>query len=312
MIKKIKKIIIILILLFFCLYLIINPIVLTNSVNYSINIFLKYLFPTLFPFFILTDLLINYNVTYYIGKILKKTFGFLFNIGEEESFIYILSIFTGQPSNAKYIKDLLDRNVISIKNATIFLSYSFFPSPMFIIGTIGILFYNNIFIGIIIFISILLSNSIFAIIIRNKYDKNNNSYKYSKPFNFGKIINKSILSSFNTLLLILGSITIFIIIINTFKHLVSDNTIFNTLISGLLEITIASKNISVLDINLYFKILLTTIILSFGGISVHTQVKSILCDYNIKYFTILKYKFYIMVISFIIAILLIIIMANYI
>lgn len=284
-------------LVFICFYLIINPNVLINSVNYSINLFFNYIFPTLFPFFILSDLLINYNVCFYIGKLFKKVFGFLFNFGEEETFIYILSIFSGQPSNAKYVKDLLDKNIINIKNATILLSTSFFPSPIFIIGTIGYLFYNSLEVGVIILLSVYLANIVLGIILRKNYKpivfiKRNSSF-----YPFGKIINKSIINSFNTIIIILGSIVIFITIINIICNIFSNNVFFNTLISSFLEITISSKKISLLNIPLNIKILLTTLVLSFGSLSVHTQVKSILYEYNIKYLTVLKNKIYTSIIS---------------
>lgn len=299
MIKKIKNIITFIILIFFLIIMLTNPNILTKSVYYSINLFIKYIFPALFPFFLLSDILINYSFTYYIGKVFNKFFSFIFNIGEEESFVFILSFISGQPSNAKYIKDLLDKKIISINNANVLLSYTIIPSPMFTISTVGYFFYNSFRIGLIILISIYLSNIFYGIIIRNKYERIKNKKRKNKPVNLAKLLNTSIITSFNTLFIILGSIIIFIIIVNTFDYFFN-STFVNTLLSSVLEITIGSKNISVLNLNINIKILLTTFILTFGGLSVHMQIKSILCDYNIKYSFIIFRKIIISFISTII------------
>jgi len=99
-----------------------------------------------------------------------------------------------------------------------------------------------------------------------------------KNKSFGEIINNALLSSINALLLILGVVTIFMIITTIIEiH-------FNFDISGILEISQGLRNVSLMDIPLKTKTILSTMIISFGGLSVHTQIISILSDTNIKYF----------------------------
>lgn len=289
MIKIFKDYIIPLILMLFTAYIVINPYIIINSVNYSVDLFIENIFPTLFPFFIISELLINYNITYIIGACFKRVSGFLFNINASETFAFILSIFSGQPSNAKYIKDLLDRKIINESEATNLLSYTFFPSPMFVLGTIGTLFYNDLKIGIIILATIYLSNIITGVLFRNKSPKTTSIYeKKNKPLPFGETMHKSIINAVNILMLILGSMTIFVIITNVVSSVFGFNDLFNTLLSSLLEITQGAKKISILEMSLHFKIMLTCVILCFGGLSVHSQVKSILYNYKIKYSKVIK------------------------
>ena len=281
--KNFKDFLIAFILILFTLYIIINPFVLIKSVNYSMELFIYNIFPTLFPFFILSEFLTNYKITYLIGKFLKKGFGYLFKINEEECFAFVLSIFSGQPSNAKYIKDLLDNKKITRNNATNMLCYSFFPSPMFILGTIGTLFYENLKVGVAILFITYFTNIIMGIKFRNKNDQIEVKYKRSKVLPFGKLMNKSILNAFNILFLILGSMTIFVIVTNILIYIFDLDFQIECFIASVLEITQGTKKISLLNIDTNLKIIFSCIALSFGGLSIHSQVMSILYNYKLNY-----------------------------
>ena len=60
------------------------------------------IFPSLFPFFIIPKILINYGFT---PKI--------FNIDPNYSFIFFMSMISGFPSSAKYTKELVDKGIVS-------------------------------------------------------------------------------------------------------------------------------------------------------------------------------------------------------
>lgn len=301
----IKNIIIPSSLILFTIYIIINPYILIHSVEYSTQLFIYNIFPTLFPFFIISEFLTNYKITYLIGKILKKTLGFLFNVNEEVIFAFALSIFSGQPSNAKYIKDLLDQNNITLSTATNLLCYSFFPSPMFIIGTIGVLFYKDINVGYIILFSVYLTNFILGVVLRNQNELSNTKKIKLNILPLGELMHKSILNAFNILFLILGSMTIFVIVTNSIINMFNLNFYIETFLSSFLEITQGCKKISILQVELNLKILLTCFILSFGGLSIHTQVKSILYNYKINYKKVIIYRLYASIISALISLILI-------
>lgn len=294
-----------LIILIIFFFLIINPNILINSVNYSSILFIKNIFPTLFPFFIISELLNNYKITYYFGKILAPIFKPIFRLNEEESMIFILSMFLGQPSNAKLLKEALEKENTCINNVNNILKYTIFPSPIFIIGTIGYTMLNNTKIGYIILIIIYMVNFILAFLNRKNNIIINKNINTKEILNFGSIINKSITNSVNVLLIILGSITLFVIINNILIYFFHTNTILFSLI---LEITQASNKICMLDINNYFKIILLSTTLSFGGISVHTQIKSILYEYKIEYKKVIYNRLLASFICFILSSILIIIM----
>lgn len=251
--------------------------ILYYSVMSSFNLFYDKVYLVLFPFLILGNILISYNVPYLFGKVFGNIFSKIFKINSYSSFLIFLSMITGFPTGSVYINKFFEEGFINSDEAIKLLSISFFPSPMFVISTVGVFLLKNIKLGIIILLSLYITNFLLGLIIRNKYKieiKDNDIFNDIKPF--GVILKESILTSFNTLLLILGNITIFMIISNLIFNYLSLNSFGNSLISGILEMTNGVKKISDLYISNILKVIYITFILSFSGFSIHSQVLSIL------------------------------------
>ena len=296
--KKIITSILIMMLLIFCGFEILSESeTIMSAVSYSFNIWINNIFPSLFPFFVLSEILINYGFVELVSELFKPIFEKIFKINGNAAFIFIMSLLSGFPSNAKYTKELYLQKKLTEKEATKILMFSHFSNPLFILGTVSITFLNDKKLGILVLISHYLSNVIIGILIRNynkeeiikdKFSIKNSILKmHNKRINnnksLGTIITDSLTNSINTLLLILGVVTTFLIIStiidNNFKL-----SLFNkSILSGILEMTQGLKHVSLLNISNYYKAFLITGILSFGGLSVHTQIISIISDTNIKY-----------------------------
>ena len=274
------------------LLIIITFLILTNSeliiktVLYALNIFKKSIFPSLLPFFILSDLLSNYGFIEYTSKLFKPLMNKIFKINSNTSFILVMSMISGFPSSAKYTKDMYLKGYISSYEASKILMFTHFSNPLFIMGAISITFLNNKKIGLFILIIHYITNFIIGFLLRNliKTNINNNIINYNyKTESFSNTLSKSIISGFNTLFLILGTIIVFLIIINLINEYIALNPLIKAILSGFLEMTGGINNVCLLNISLKLKTILITMILSFGGLSVHMQVKSIISDTDIKY-----------------------------
>ena len=284
MMRKTFNIIIIVITLFMLYQVVLEKVLVYNSVNYALNIWVKNLIPTLFPFFIISDILINYNLTLYIPKIFKKMCKFLFNITDNMITILILSIISGFPSNARNTRSLYDKGLITIDEANHILIFSHFSNPLFILTTVAIFFFNDKDIGVILLISHYLSNFLLGILFRKyfNHDSSDCAVEYKMP-DFGNVFVGAIKKSVDTIILICGIVTIFMllasIIINTFNF-----NIYNSmLVKGILEITIGIEALGKLGISMIYKAVIASCFLAFGGLSVHMQVMSQITGTNIKY-----------------------------
>ncbi len=300
MLKK-KNILILIFILFIEIIILFNPNILLVSVSEALNLFINKLFISLFPFFVLNEILLEYNLSYYISSLKYNFLSKIFNINKSSISIIILSLLTGHPSNAKYIKDYLDKGLISESEATKLLIITFFPSPVFVITVVGYLLFNNIEIGIFLLLAVYFINFLLGIIIKNKFDiiKNENILLPINNKNFSVILKNALINSFSTLFLILGNIIIFLLLLNLFNEYFNFTPIINTIFSILIEITNGIKKASILNTNLALKISLTLFALMFSGLSIHSQVSSILSDYKIDYKSVFTYRIIISIISFI-------------
>lgn len=290
--KNIYNLSIILLLLFILVLLITYSNNVISCVLTSIDIWKNNLVTCLLPFFIISDLLINYGFVDLISELTKNITKKLFNLPGEASFVIVTSMLTGFPSSSKLINELLDQNKLTINEANHLLLFTHFPNPIFVFGVISNLLYNKK-ISIIIYVSIILGNLIIGLTTKRKtkfiLDKSNlkttlkNIDKKRKQNNFTIILTNSIYKSINTLILLLGIITTFMIITTLFTNLFNLNLFSKVIISGVLEMTQGIKSISSINLPIYYKVSLITSFISFGGLSIHMQVMSILNEKDIKY-----------------------------
>lgn len=282
--KKYINEIILLLTLFFFIEIIINRDSIFNIINFSLDIWIKNLIPALFPVFIISDLLITYNFINYIPKWFINIFSYLFNIKKDCVLVFFLSMLSGFPSNAKNIRKLYDMNIITSKEASHMLMFTHFSNPLFILSTLSIFFLNNKELGIVILLSHYLSNFIIGIIFRKLNTiSNNNSNKKKEILHFGPIFINAIKSSLDTLLVILGTLTCFLIMSSIIINRFNLNSYNSLLIKSILEITMGLKELSLFNFSNLTKTVLSSCILSFGGLSVHMQVISQLIDTDISY-----------------------------
>ena len=278
--KKIMKLTLFTIFIFIIL---INSYQIMESIRFSFSLCINNLFPSLIPFMLLSNILINYNFIDDLSDMLKNITTKFFKVNKNCSFALVMSILSGTPSNAKYLKDLKDNNLINNADIEKCLKFCHFTNPIFIIGTIGYTFLNNKKLGLIILISHYTSS--FIIGLFNKKSKNlkiSNINITSNKNNFISILKSSINSTIDTLLLILGIITTCIIITTIINNIFNIDNNYKFLF-GIVEITQGLKYLSLSNLNIDIKTIISSFLISFGGICIHMQVFSILNNKKIRY-----------------------------
>lgn len=286
MLNKLKKLFIFLTFTLLIFTFINNSNIIIDSVNVSINLFIKNLFVSSFPFFLLADFLINYNYVYYLSKIFKFKY----------SYVILMCMLSGLPSNAKYISKLLENNQINKEDAEILMSVTFFPNPMFVVVSIGVLVFNSTFTGIVMLLNIYLSNIIFYLIKYKKLTKNNIKIN-NNQLSFSSLLKSSILNNMNTLIVILGTIVFFTTITNILFNYIEMPLVFESIITSIFEMTSGIKKISDLTISTNLKYMLISSSLSLSGLSILAQASSMLSNYNLDFKSIIKNKLIILLLN---------------
>lgn len=291
------KIIKSLILTLFLIVFVLNLDIVINSTLSASHLFITKVFVSIFPFIILSDILYYFNYDLFLKKIFGNIISKLFNVSKNASIIYILSILTSHPGNAIYIKGMLDNKTIDEKDATKILRATYFPSIAFVIGSIGIGIYHDIKIGIILYLITFLNNILIGVFLRGKRKCNDIEYVKENKLTLQETLSNSISKGINTSYIILGNIIIFTILVNLLNHYLGINSTILAIISGMLEMTNGIFMIGNLNINLTYKVILTSFILNFSGLSIIFQTSSILSKYkiNIKKILIIKLIFSIII-----------------
>lgn len=274
-----------------------NKEIVSNTIITSFYIWFNTLVPSMLPMFILSDILINYNFISFIPDKITNIISKIFNISKEAVLVLFISLIAGFPSNGTAIKTSYDLKLISKGEASHLLLFAHFANPLFILQTIGIFYLKNNSFGIIILISHVLSAFLIGVILRNKNHPTKDNYisKNNKSQSFTTIFSSSIKKSINTLLMVSGTVTSFLIISTLICHIFDLNVYLETFVKSTLEMTMGLSSLSNLLIGDIYKVVLSTAIISFGGLSIHLQVASVIDD--IPYTNYLKGRLLHLVIS---------------
>ena len=275
--------------------------------------------PSLFPFFIATELLNYTNITKIFGKLLSKVMRPIFNIPGEGAYAFIMGIISGYPVGAKIVSDFYENGICTKNEAERMLSFTNNSGPLFIIGTVGILLFGNSNIGILLFVTHILSSITVGIIlgISSRFYKisekkhisgiNNVSSEsnVNTLSNLGNILANSISKSITTVLQIGGFVVLFSVILsilnrlNVIEFLSSFFALFsipkelsNGLISGIIELTNGASLVANLNTkNISINIIVCAFLLGFGGFSVLLQVLGIISRVGLNIKTYMVGKF---------------------
>lgn len=269
--KTYQRIIIITFLLtLLILYTINSTLVIKSILDYT-NLFITKLFPTNFVFFMLSTILIDQGLIELINNKLKLN-GSIF-------YVTIMSILSGIPSGSKYTKDLLKKDLISTKTANYLLAFTHFPNPMFVLNTVTILLNKTLALKIL--ICLILSNLIIALIFKPP-KKEVIIINDSPSKDFSESLSKAIIDSLKVILIIYGTSVFFYLITVIINKYLTLNVLSHVLLNGIFDLTKGLFSISLLS-NKLLKSLLIIIFFSFGSLSIHIQIKSIITNTSLKY-----------------------------
>ncbi len=282
--KKYSNQIIVITTFIILIFILFNRDIVSNIVISSFYIWFNTLVPSMFPMFVTSEILINANFVLYVPRFITNFFMRIFNVSKEAVLTILISLIAGFPNNALAIKTSFDGGFISKRECEHLLYICHFANPLFVLETVGVFYLKNNIYGVIILVSNIISSFIIGIILRRRNIPTNNKY-ISKKVNcqsFGTLLSNSIKKSVNTLLMISGVIASFLIVSSLICYIFNFNDYIRTFIYGLFEMTMGIRSLSLLNILDIYKVMLSSVILSFGGLSIHLQVISILDD-KIRY-----------------------------
>lgn len=257
--------------------------------------------PIMFPFLIISRLILNLSNTESESK-MNKFWNKLYHTPKGSFNTFCLAAFSGYPVGAKVIAAMCENKQVNVINAKKMLSYCSVSGPMFILGTVGTIMLKNYKAGLIILISNIIASLLNGLIYRGKNELYlSNETKLKTPNN---ILQDSVYDSLISILMIASYMVLSFLIIELLNHLkilniltciicklLNLNTYHNAVqgfLSGIIEITRGILDISNTTLNLKSKTILASTLVGFGGISIILQSLNFLsklkipCKYIIK------------------------------
>ena len=136
------------------------------AIKKGLSLWANSVVPSLFPFFVATDLLMHTNFVNILGRFLNKLMKPLCNIRGEGAFGFIMGLISGYPVGAKIACDFRENNICSKEECERLLSFTNNSGPLFIVGTVGISMFGNSTIGLLLLVTHILACITVGIIFR--------------------------------------------------------------------------------------------------------------------------------------------------
>ncbi len=296
---SIKKYFFTVLFLLFTLTLILFSSTNLSAAQNGLKLWANSVLPTLFPFFIATELLCRTNFVQILGKFLNKFMKPVFNVPGESAIAIIMGIISGYPVGAKVVCNLYDNKICSKSEAERLLAFTNNSGPIFILGSVGVSLLGNVELGKILLISHILSSFIVGFIFRfwkrDQVDLTFRNYKSEskeliRVSNLGEILGDAIKKSISTILLIGGFVVLFSVVVSILSSLeILTNLAYFlakfgipydlslSILTGIIELTNGIQVASTAYLAFPVPCLLTcSFLLGFGGLSVLLQVFSII------------------------------------
>ena len=292
---KFKDFSIFIILLLCILFLALKPAETSAAVTEGLSLCMNTIVPSLFPFFVITSLFIKTGSTLFISRLLSPIMTPLFRVSSVGAVPFTLGLIGGYPLGAKTIAELYMDGKCSKKEAEKLLGFCCNCGPAFIIGVIGAKILNNLSAGFMIYLIHILSAVITGFVLRGRKNENGTKNESSLPKNItiSKAITVSVKDSVKTIFDVCGFIVFFLIVMtmlenigvfkligNLFKQLNIDSNAGIALFKGIIELSNGINGLTYIKAPDSF--ILSTIIVSWGGLSVHFQTAAVLDKARLK------------------------------
>lgn len=254
-----------------------------SAINGALLFFYK-VFPSLFPFLVVSNLILAYDGVFIYSRLFGKLLCRPLGLPEECGFVIIVSMLCGYPLGAKYSCDLFERGIIKRSTFIRLLNIASNPSPIFIIGTVGISMLHCNTLGYLLVFSCYASCAFLGIVLPFKdYKKSRgNANHLYLPVNFGEALKNSVDNGLSTSISIGGFVIIFSVINSYISNLILSQGIIKNMIIGIIEMTNGCSLISKTNCELITKLSLMSFILAFSGMSIIAQVYSFTAKYNVS------------------------------
>lgn len=307
---KINKSLLVIISLIVLILIVIFPNICINAASFSLTLWFQIVIPSLLPFFIGTAILSETGVIKLLGAFFEPVMRVFFRLPGESAFVLITSAISGYPTGAKISAELYEEKKMDLSAAQRTVCITSIGGPLFILGTVayGLLQLGSA--GFYILISHYLGAFMGGLLISLFFRKQkiaktgyiagikNACRKFTGEKltkSIGEILERAVMKSIGTMLLIGGMMVLFNVIISLLQtvgvmqglsslllHLGIPAELSQPILTGIVEMTAGCTAAAQSAADMALKIPVLALIISFGGFSVHAQTYAITAHSGLK------------------------------
>ena len=285
----------------------------------ALKLFFEVVFPSLLPFFILSDVLLSTGMVHYLGVWFEPLMRPIFNVPGVGSFVFSMGLAAGYPMDAVLTAKFRKQNLCTKTEGERLLAFSNSADPLFIFGAVAVGMFGQPALGATLalahYSSVLMVGLTFrfykrrevvlpgeGIVVRGIHRRAIDAMmrgRVEDGRSLGKVLNEAISDSIATLFLIMSFMVLFAVLIRVLSatgliHLLEipfgallnilgmSSHLVNASIQGFFEIDLGSAAAAHAAAPLIQRLVVVSGIIAWSGLSVHGQVASVLADTDIS------------------------------
>ncbi|NOU99672.1 sporulation integral membrane protein YlbJ [Paenibacillus planticolens] len=288
----------------------------------GVSIWWDVLFPALFPFFVISEILLGFGIVHFFGTLLDPIMRPVFRIPGIGGFVVAMGFAAGYPVAAKLTSQLWTQKLVNREEGERLVAFTTSSDPIFLIGAVSIGFFHDASLAIILAVAHYGGSLLIGLIMRFHGRKSPSTEQKSagkgsmwkRAFDsmhtarlsdgrsIGELLSQSILHSFNLIFVVGGLVVFFSVVLTVLTEASVMNAMYllidsilrftglplelsQAVMNGLFEVTIGAKAAgnAPAALALSSKVAIGAFILSWGGMSVHAQIVSLLSHTNLRY-----------------------------
>ena len=262
-----------------------------DGLSLSFNVIL----PSLFPFFVISSLMIRLGLSKYFGRILEPLMRPLFNVSGPCASAVVLGFVGGYPVGAKTAIGLYEEGHIRKVEAERLLAFSNNSGPAFILGVVGVSIFASSRVGLLLYLIHAIASVLVGILFRfwgrGRHDQKSKGKANTQTPPFSTAFLSSVTSSFSSTLNICAFVIFFTVFIRLlfltgaiglaasflatlFSGFGLDFYWATMLLTGFIELSSGVWGLRAAAGEVSSTIAMAAFMLGWAGLSVHCQVLS--------------------------------------
>lgn len=300
---------------------------LTSSLR-GLSIWWEVLFPALFPFFVISELLLGFGIVHFFGKLLDPLMRPLFRLPGNGAFVVAMGYISGYPVGARLTAQLWEQRLINRTEGERLVAFTTTSDPVFLIGAVAVGFFHNVALAPLLAAAHYGSGLLIGLLMRyhDRHAPMTSSRRSAERADgslrrpsriavalkamhearlldgrgLGRLLQDAVSSALRLMIVVGGLVVFFSVVMEMLTRAGLVEALAETLrllftaaglpapladavVFGIFEVTLGSRAAGTANTLLLHQAAIAAWVLSWGGLSVHAQVASLLSKTDLRY-----------------------------